>query len=80
MGLTEEEVREVMHIAMSVGASRVQVMADAELAKLASVPEPRPAPAPAPSPAPESAPEPASTLRPESGFVAATVEAQADGG
>jgi hypothetical protein len=56
MGLTDEEVREVTHIAMTVGASRVQVMADAELAK-----------------APPAVPE-------DAGFVAAAVEAAADGG
>lgn len=75
MGLTDEEVREVMHVAMTVGASRVQVLADAELGRL----EPQAAP-------PADGTRVADVGRTDGdqttggGFAAAAVEAQADGG
>lgn len=68
MGLTDEEVREVAHVAMTVGASRMKVLADAELAKA----DPLPGAAPGAQTAPAAQPAP--------GFVAAGVEAGATGG
>ena len=78
--MTEEEATEAMQVAMTVGATRMQVMLNAEQAKL-SAPLESPAPAapdeqgvarPAESAAP-AAPAPAT-------FIAAEVVSQAGGG
>ena len=69
MGVTQEEITEVLHVAMTVGATRMQVMVRAEAAKL----EPPPAAA---------QPTGAGTDTTGGGptFEAAEVVAQADGG
>jgi hypothetical protein len=47
--LTDEEIGEVTHLAMTVGASRIKVMADAEMAKLTAPPAPDFVAAPVPA-------------------------------
>jgi len=69
MGIAEDEVREVIHLAMTVGASRTLVMAEAELAKTGGLP------ASAPGPAVVTGQAPAEPV-----FAAASVVEAAEGG
>lgn len=82
--MTDEEATEALQVAMTVGATRMQVMLNTEQTKLGAPPA-SPAPAPPagaqPETAPPAAPQPSATpVAPPPSFTAAEVVPQAGGG
>jgi hypothetical protein len=92
LGLTQEEVDEVVHVAMTVGASRLKVMADSEVAAHPLAPEaearqnpaaeePTASASASESPAAEPVPaSPQAVAQPAPVFAASPVDSDAGGG